>query len=112
MDMTITELNPSVTKIALQGRLDTTGTGEIDLKFSAATGARRAIIVDMAGVEIMTSLGVRMLLMGAKTVKNKGGKLVLLSPTPTIASVLSMAGTEQLIPVHHDLDSALAAVAL
>lgn len=111
MDMTMTEVREGVTKIALQGRLDTIGAGEIDLRFSAATGARRAVIVDMSGVEIMTSLGVRMLLMGAKTVRNKGGKLVLLSPTPTISAVLTMAGTEQLIPVFDDEASAVAAVA-
>jgi anti-sigma B factor antagonist len=111
MDMTLTEVREGVTKIALQGRLDTIGAGEIDLRFSAATGARRAVVVDMSGVEIMTSLGVRMLLMGAKTVRNKGGKLVLLSPSPTISAVLTMAGTEQLIPVFDDEAAAVAAVA-
>jgi anti-sigma B factor antagonist len=111
MGMTMSELDGGVTKIMLSGRLDTTGAGEIELPFSVATGARRKIVVDLSEAEIMTSLAVRILLMGARTVKGKGGKMVLCAPIPTVATVLSMAGADQLIPVHPDEASAVAAVA-
>ncbi|MFN8830625.1 MAG: STAS domain-containing protein [Labrys sp. (in: a-proteobacteria)] len=110
MGMTISDLDGGVTKIALAGRMDTTGAGEVELQFSVASGARRKIVVDLSAVEIMTSLAVRILLMGARTVKSKGGKMALYAPVPTVATVLTMAGVDQLIPLCADEAAAVALV--
>jgi anti-sigma B factor antagonist len=111
MEMTVEELDGKVTKVVLSGRLDTAGAAQIDLKFSTIAGARRAIVVDMAGVSFLASLGIRVLLIGAKAAASKGGKLVLLSPDPNVVAVLKSARIDTLIPVLHDLNEAVAAVA-
>jgi len=41
--------------------------------------AKRAIVVDLSQVTFPTSWGIRMLVLGAKAVTNKGGKIVLSS---------------------------------
>ena len=110
MDMQIEETDGGVTNVVLRGRLDTAGAGAIDLKFNAVAGARRAVVVDLSAVDFLTSLGIRLLVIGAKAVKNKGGKLVLLSPTQNVLAVLNTAGIEQLIPVLFDRTAAIAAV--
>jgi len=110
MDMQIEEADGGITNVVLRGRLDTAGAGAIDLKFNAVAGARRAIVVDLSAVDFLTSLGIRLLVIGAKAVKNKGGKLVLLSPTETVLAVINTAGIEQLIPVMFDRGEAVAAV--
>ena len=79
-------------------------------KFNAVAGSKRAIVVDLSAVDFLASLGIRVLVIGAKTVKNKGGKLVLLSPDENVHSVLKTAGIEQLIPVMFDRSAAIAAV--
>ncbi len=111
MEMRVEELEGSVTKVVLSGRLDTTGAGKIDLKFSTIAGARRAIVVDMSGVTFLASLGIRVLLVGAKAASSKGGKLVLLSPDPNVVAVLKSARIDTLIPVLFDINEAIAAVA-
>lgn len=109
MEMQVEELN-GVTMVALRGRLDMVGAGAIDLKFSAVAGSKRYIVVDMSAVEFLASLGIRVLVMGAKAVRNKGGKLVLLAPQENVNTVLTSAGIDDIIPVLFDQAAALAAV--
>lgn len=108
MDMQIEETDGGITNVVLRGRLDTAGA--IDLKFNTVVGARRAIVVDLSAVDFLSSLGIRLLVIGAKAVKNKGGKLVLLSPTENVLAVLNAVAIEQLIPVMFDRGAAIAAV--
>jgi anti-sigma B factor antagonist len=110
MEMLVDELDGGVTSVALRGRLDTAGAGLIDLKFSVLAGARRALVVDLSGVSFLGSLGIRTLMVGAKTVASKGGKMVLLAPLPEVASVLKTARIDLLIPVLYERDAAIAAV--
>ena len=65
-----------VVTVVLVGQLDVMGAGKIDLQFNAA-GAHRDVIVDMAGVDFLASIGIRTLVVGAKTVQRRGGTLVL-----------------------------------
>jgi anti-anti-sigma factor len=99
-----------VTNVVLRGRLDTAGADSIDLKFNAIAGSKRAIVVDLSGVTLLTSLGIRVLLLGARAVKSKGGKLVILAPDANIRSVLQTAKTDTLVPVFDDRSAATAAV--
>ena len=110
MELTVENYAEGVTGIRLDGRLDTVGTGAIELRFSAVTGAKRAVIVDLSGVEFMTSLGIRLLLQGARTVRSKGGKLVLLQPRELVETVLKTAGIDSMIQIFHERDAAIAAV--
>jgi anti-anti-sigma factor len=110
MEMQVEDLDDGVTMVALRGRLDMVGAGEIDLKFSAVAGSKRCIVVDMSAVEFLASLGIRVLVMGAKAVRNKGGKLVLLSPQDSVNMVLVSAGIDEIIPVLFDQAAAVAAV--
>ncbi len=110
MEMAVQELSDGVCQIVLSGRLDTAGAGQIDLRFGTLAGARRGLVVDLSGVTFLASLGIRVLLIGAKATAAKGGKMVLLSPDANILSVLTMARIDTLIPVFHDQAAALAAV--
>jgi anti-anti-sigma factor len=104
------ELDGGITNVVLRGRLDTNGAGSIDLRFSAVAGARRAIVVDLSGVDFLGSLGIRVLLTGAKAVQRKGGRLVIVTPIGMVSTVLKMAGIEDLIPIFRQRDLAIAAV--
>jgi anti-sigma B factor antagonist len=110
MEMDVEEAHGGVAFVILRGRFDTAGADAIDLKFSAIAGARRTVIVDLSQVDFLASLGIRVLVLGARAVKNKGGKLVILSPNDGITSVLSAARTDTLIPIFPDRAAAVAAV--
>ena len=61
MNLATEEVTPGVTKINLTGRLDIAGTQAIDLDFNALVDSQRAIIVDLAEVAFIASMGLRTL---------------------------------------------------
>jgi anti-anti-sigma factor len=110
MQMRIEEVGGGVTGVILRGRLDTAGVDGIDLLFKAIAESKRAIVVDLSQADFLASLGIRMLMSGARAVRNQGGKLVLLSPNENVRSVLQTVGIEDFIPVVFDHPAAVAAV--
>jgi len=110
MEMTTEELEKGVTKINLIGRLDVAAAGQIETRFSAVTGARRAVVVDLSQVTFLASMGMRMLLIAAKTIASKGGKMALLAPTAEVKTVLQTARIDALIPIYDQRDAAFAGV--
>jgi len=111
MNIDAEALDGGIWKITLSGRMDVQGTQEIDVKFSGMTaGQRNAIVVDLSGVEFLASIGIRSLLLNAKAVKQRGGKMVLLKPDAGVTKVLETAGIDTLVPIYQDLDAARDAV--
>ena len=110
MDLQIELLSATVTKAIPVGRWDAVGASDIDLRLSALSGSGRSLIIDMAQVSFLSSMGIRSIVMSAKAVTLRGGKLVLLSPNENIAMVLTNTGIDALVPILDDLDAALLAV--
>jgi anti-anti-sigma factor len=48
----------------------------------------------------------RMLVMEAKALARRGGKMALLNPTPLVAEALTIAGIDELIPIFDDAETA------
>jgi anti-sigma B factor antagonist len=110
MDMQAEILSAGIAKVVLVGRLDVTGADKIDLQFNAIAGSNKGLIVDMTGVDFLASIGIRTLLLGAKTIQRRGGHLVLLSPQADVVKVLEISGMLDLMPVVDSMDAALAKV--
>jgi anti-anti-sigma factor len=104
------EVAPGVTKVNLTGRLDIGGSQEIDLAFNAMAGSQRAMIVDLSKVDFIASLGLRLLIVGARTVQRKGGRMVLFRPPIEVEAVLISSGTDNVVPILRNLDEAIHAV--
>jgi len=105
-------LEGGAVKINLSGRMDIQGAQDIDLKLSGMTASQRAVIVDMSAVNFLASIGIRSLLMVAKAVNSRGGKVVLFNPDETVTKILEMAGIDTLIPISRSLDDARQLVAV
>jgi stage II sporulation protein AA (anti-sigma F factor antagonist) len=112
MPIAVLELDGDLTKVVLSGRIDIAGAHEIDLPMSVVGGSRRAVIVDLAGVEFMASLGLRSLVLAAKAIARRQGRMVLLSPNPDVEEVIRTTGVDELIPIFHEEHLAVAAVKL
>ena len=99
MEIQIDTADPALRRVRLAGRLDSAGVGRVDVRFLAATaGAGQHTIADLSGVEFIASLGIRMLVEAARTLSNKGKKLVLVVPGGLVADTLHDGGIDQLIP--------------
>ncbi|MBW4037238.1 MAG: STAS domain-containing protein [Proteobacteria bacterium] len=110
MPIALEELTGNITKVVLSGRIDIAGASAIDMPMSLVGGSKKAVIVDLAGVEFMASLGLRAVVLSGKTVLGKGGKYVLLAPRPAVEEVITTSGVDELFPIFHDEASAIAAV--
>jgi anti-anti-sigma factor len=99
MEITVSDFGDAAKKVTLVGKLDIIGAGQIELPLAAVAGSRRNIVIDMAGVDFIASIGIRHLVIAAKTVARGSAKLVLLGPSPLVTEVLEVAGLEQLLPI-------------
>ena len=104
------ELAGGITKVILDGRLDIEGAAAMDLKMNVIAGSRKAVLVDLQKVSFLGSMGLRALVAPARAIKGRGGKIVLFGPNELVEKVLKTSGIDTLIPVHHELQSALAAL--
>lgn len=99
--------DPSYTLVALQGRLDTAGVDAIEAQFAALTAAAgRHALVDLSGVQILTSMGIRMLLSTARGMAGRQTRLVLFGARALVSDVLDIAAIESVVP--HVTDHAAA----
>jgi anti-anti-sigma factor len=111
MEMAVEDAAGGITRVILRGRFDTTGAVVVELPFNKIATEKRAIMVDLGAVNFLSSYGIRVLLVGAKVVNGKGGKLVILCPENYVAKVLKTAGLDTLIPIFRSESAATAALA-
>jgi anti-anti-sigma factor len=102
MKMETVEFREGICKVLLSGRLDVDGALAIDEQFKDAVAGKKWVVVDLAGVEYLASLGIRTLVSGAKMASNIGGKLIVLSPQPNVEKVLRESNIDTLIPIIRD----------
>lgn len=110
MELATETVAPGVTKVNLVGRMDIVGAQRIDLHFNVIVGSERALIIDLSGVTFIASIGLRTLILGARTVASKRGKMVLYRPTTAVEEVLVSSGTDSVVAIVHDLETAVRAV--
>jgi anti-anti-sigma factor len=110
MNITEEELAGGVTRVMLEGRLDIEGARALDAKMATLAAGRNFVIIDLERVSFIASMGLRSLVMPARTIKGSGGKIVLLKPNEMVEKVLKTSGIDTVIPIHKDLQSALAAL--
>ena len=108
MEIKIIKTDEDLTHLALIGRLDLLGAEQVELKFTVlvVTGGKPALI-DLSGLEFISSLGLKMFLSNSKALSNKGVKLVLLNPKSHVLEMLISVGFDKIIPIENDLDKAL-----
>lgn len=98
--------------VRLTGRLDGTVARAVEEQFNRvlADGGTPHIAVDMAGVEYISSAGLRVLLVVGKKLQQAKGKLALFDCTPHVYDVFSMSGFDRMVPIHSGSAAAIAAV--
>ena len=107
MEMTTEELPGGITKVTLAGSLDIAGAAAIDLKMNLIAGSSRKIMVDLEKVSFIGSMGLRTLILPARAVGSRGGKMAIFGPTPLVADILKTSGLDTVVPIFHDYQAAL-----
>jgi anti-anti-sigma factor len=110
MELVVEELPQGVTRAALIGRMDIEGALSVDERFKVLSRLRRSLVVDLAELTFMASMGLRTLVMAARSLADLGGKMTLANPQPNVEKVLETSGIGEMIGVHPSLESAIAAL--
>jgi anti-anti-sigma factor len=79
------------TTIALEGRLDNDTVAEFDTRLDAVLGsAVKVAVFDLAGLEYITSAGLRSIFRTQKTLKARSGRILVLNPQPPVQKVFDI----------------------
>jgi anti-anti-sigma factor len=66
-----------------------------------------SVLLDLAGLEYLSSSGIRVLLLCAKDLHEADGTLYLAAPQPRVMSVITIAGYVPTFPVYQTVEEAL-----
>ena len=94
--------------VEVAGRLDGSSTAEFDRQMAAVPGSR--IVLDLAGLEYISSAGLRSVLGALKRAGANGGKLVVAALIPSVLEVFEISGFITLVAVYPDRASAVKAL--
>ncbi len=113
MSLTIAiEPGVSITVVCPKGRLDGTGAPLLESQCTELIdGGASRLIIDMEGIEYISSAGLRCILIVAKKTKAAGGAVALCSLTELVGNVVTMSGFDNFLTVAPDRDAATAALA-
>ena len=85
------QLNGSELTIALTGRVDTTTAPELENAIKENIAGVTNLVMDFAGLEYLSSAGLRVIL-GAQKTMNKQGEMVIRNVNETINEVFEITG--------------------
>ncbi len=101
--------NGEVAALSVSGRLDASTASELEKSLIDLFDAgEKFFLVDFAGLEYISSVGLRVLLMSAKKAKAAGGKVVLSGLQEHVSEVFEIAGFTAIFEIFDDSDAALA----
>lgn len=110
MQITIVDDAGTTAKVMLNGRLDISGAEKIALPLATLAGGKRGVLLDMSQVTFLASIGIRHLVSASKALTRRGGRLVLLNPSPMVTDVLDTSGVLELMAIARSDAEAAAAL--
>ena len=112
MDIEVSQLADNLSCVRVNGRLDSAGVDQGELRFSAAVVAPgRNTVVDLSGVSFLASMGIRLFITSARALNQKGARMVLFGPSEMVQTVLEHVALDQIIPIVASQDEAIAKLA-
>ena len=92
--------NGSTLVISLSGRLDTVSAPQLDEELKEAIGDTTELILDLSGLEYMSSAGLRILLSAQKTMNNQG-KMIVKNVNNTIMEIFEVTGFIDILTIEN-----------
>jgi anti-anti-sigma factor len=104
----------TTTVVVAEGRLDFGAAAafqkEIERVLAAAAAGPAPVVVDCAGLEYVSSAGLRVFLLAAKLSQRGSVRFALCTLQPAVREVMDLSGFSRIIAVHADRATALARV--
>lgn len=98
----------NVSILEVSGRIDSMNANEFGIALmNAVESVPDHLALDLAGVDYMSSAGLRELVAALKAMKRKGGDLDIVQPSIRVAEVLDMAGLNNIFLIFNSLEEVL-----
>lgn len=115
MEMTSSRVD-GVVVIRIDGRIDHDRASALEsglMPYLDGPGADGypPLLLDLENVSFLTSAGLRVLMIAAKTCKEQARRIAVAGLQPMIAEIIRIARFDLIIPVYPNTDDALAAIA-
>ena len=110
MDMKVIEAPEGVTQIVLEGRFDIVGAQEVDAPITMLVEKTKFLVIDLAGVSFLASLGVRTLMISAKSINRRGDYIAVCGANENVENVLRSTGFDEIVGLYPDFAAAAAAL--
>lgn len=92
--------NGSTLVVSLSGRLDTVSAPQLDKELKEAIGDISELILDLSGLEYMSSAGLRILLSAQKAMNNQG-KMIVKNVNNTIMEIFEVTGFIDILTIEN-----------
>lgn len=104
-----TERRGSHDVVSATGEIDVFTAPQLEQELGRLTSdGRHDLVVDLSGVDFLDSTGLAVLVKTLKRVKEADGSLAVVVSHDRVAKVFRLTGLDTLIPLHPDVESALA----
>lgn len=104
MSISHEDIGHNLRRIVITGRLDMPGTESVASKLEELVAApKHGVVVDLSSLKFLASVGIRALIVSAKAVEKRGGRMVLVvdGGSPIFETFVA-TGVNQLIPVFRE----------
>lgn len=94
--------------IEISGRMDTINSKEIEAKLDSLLENNNAkIIIDLAAVDYISSVGLRVLLAALKKQREQKGSMKLVSLQPFVKDIFKMTGFDKIFSIYSTQEEAM-----
>jgi anti-sigma B factor antagonist len=98
-----------VVAVTVTGRVDSATAGDLEAALNALTSEGKSnFVLDLVGVDFLSSSGLRVLVTTLKAVRKTGGDVRLAQPSQRAQDAINLAGLDVLFKVFPDRESAIA----
>ena len=82
--------------VRVKGRIDSSNAAEFDRVLKEVAGRKHNVVLEMGGVEYISSAGLRAMVALLRECKRHSGNVVLATPSQRVTEVLELAGLDTL----------------
>lgn len=98
--MTISEAkNGENTELTITGRLDTTTAPQLESRLKESVKSCKLLIMNLSGVEYISSAGLREVLLAHKLMAGMNGKMIIKNPSDFCQQVFEATGMDGILSI-------------
>ena len=102
------ETKGSVVVVTVSGRVDSETAPMLDTELTKAVGGSSKLVLDLKGVEYMSSAGIRAVVKASQAAESKGGAVKMASAPELVTSIFYTVGIVDKIKSYATVDEAVA----